>query len=189
MTVHYSGNLGLAHDTATIQQAMVTLAADERIQFTFAGGGPQRKALQDFCRQNSLNRVDFRPYCSRDQLSNSLAEGHLGLVTQNPATTGSIVPSKVYGIMAAGRPLLYIGSPRATPARIIDRFNCGWYVEAGASDELVDLLTRLAQRPNELREAGARARQAFVDHFDRRLGVDQIISFLGAKHHRVAASA
>ena len=139
--------------------------------------------------RTNLNRVDFRPYCSRDQLSNSLPEGHLGLVTQNPATTGSIVPSKVYGIMAAGRPLLYIGSPRAMPARIIDRFNCGWYVEAGASDELVDLLTRLAQRPNELREAGARARQAFLDHLDRRLGVDQIISILGAKPHRVAASA
>jgi colanic acid biosynthesis glycosyl transferase WcaI len=181
LTVHYSGNLGLAHDTATIQQTMLQLAADDRIRFTFAGGGPQRKALQDFCTQNNLSRVDFRPYCRRDQLSSSLAEGHLGLVTQKPETTGSIVPSKVYGIMAAGRPLLYIGSPRATPARIIERFTCGWYVETGASRELAALLTRLAHQPNEVTEAGERARRAFVDHFDRRLGVNQITAFLGAK--------
>jgi glycosyltransferase involved in cell wall biosynthesis len=189
LTVHYSGNLGLAHDTATIQQTMLKLAGDEHIHFTFAGGGPQRKALQAFCEREGLSRVTFRPYCSRDQLSSSLAEGHLGLVTQKPETTGSIVPSKVYGIMAAGRPLLYIGSHRATPARIIERFGCGWSVEAGESDKLVELLTRLAHRPNEISEAGERARRAFVDHFDRRLGVDAITTFIGAKPQRAAASA
>ena len=114
---------------------------------------------------------------------------HLGLVTQKPETTGSIVPSKVYGIMAAGRPLLYIGSRRATPARIIERFHCGWFIEAGASDQLVDLLTRLAQRPNEVRDAGDRARRAFVDHFDRPLALATIITFLGAQQKPLAATA
>ncbi len=189
LTVHYSGNLGLAHDTATIQQAILTLARDEKIRFVFAGGGPQRNALQAFCESNSLRQVTFRPYCGRDQLSNSLAEGHLGLVTQKPATTGSIVPSKVYGIMAAGRPLLYIGSPKATPARIIERFDCGWSIEAGDSIQLVSLLKKLADNPDLVRDAGQRARRAFLDHFDRSIGVARISAILGAGENSLAATA
>ena len=189
LTVHYSGNLGLAHDTATIQQAIFSLAGQEQIRFVFAGGGPQRKALQEFCQSNNLRQVVFRPYCDRDQLSNSLAEGHLGLVTQKPATTGSIVPSKVYGIMAAGRPLLYIGSAKATPARIIQRFDCGWTVEPGDSAQLVALLLRLAATPDLIRDAGQRARRAFVDHFDRGIAVSQISKILGAEEQSLAATA
>ncbi|HMJ61387.1 MAG TPA: hypothetical protein VK493_06465, partial [Bryobacteraceae bacterium] len=106
------------------------------------------------------------------------SEGHLGLVTQKPETVGSVVPSKVYGIMAAGRPVLYIGPRRATPARIIERFGCGWHVEAGDSSSLVALLNRLVDRPEEIHIAGERARQAFLENFDRPLGVTRIVSTL-----------
>lgn len=181
LIVHYSGNLGLAHDTATIQQAMLAFAGDQRVRFIFAGGGPQRKSLQRFCESHDLTQVTFRPYCGRSQLTNSLAEGHLGLVTQKPETEGSIVPSKVYGIMAAGRPILYIGPRTATPARIIERFNCGWHVEAGDPANLVSLLGWLAHSPDEIRDSGERARRAFVDNFDRRMGVAKIASILGAQ--------
>jgi colanic acid biosynthesis glycosyl transferase WcaI len=189
LTVHYSGNLGLAHDTSTIQNAMLALSANEHTRFVFSGSGPQKKAMQDFCELNQIHQSIFRPYCTRDQLSNSLAAGHLGLVTQKPETVGSIVPSKVYGIMAAGRPLLYIGSVRATPARIIERFNCGWFIEAGDSESLVELLRNLANQPDEIRTAGQRARRAFVENFDRRIGAATIAEILGAQEQRVAATA
>jgi glycosyltransferase involved in cell wall biosynthesis len=188
LTVHYSGNLGLAHDTSTIQEAMLALVGDQRIRFIFAGGGPQKKSLQTFCEKHNLAHVTFRPYCDRAQLSNSLAEGHLGLVTQKPETAGALVPSKIYGIMAAGRPLLYIGPRHTTPAKVIERFNCGWQIEAGTPGNLVGLLSRLAHRPDEIRHAGARARGALVDHFDRRIGVARIAAILGAEKLRGAAT-
>ena len=97
----------------------------------FAGGGFRRQQLEKFCREQGIANVVFRPYSSRAELGASLAEGHLGLVTQLPQTCGSIVPSKTYGIMAAGRPILYIGPREATPARIIERFQCGWQVDPG----------------------------------------------------------
>lgn len=179
LTIYYSGNLGLAHDTRTIRDAMLALQADPRFRFVFAGGGPQKKDLEWFCQENRLSRTEFRPYCGRAELSQSLSAGHLGLVTQRPETAGSVVPSKVYGIMAAGRPILYIGTRRATPARIIERFACGWHVEAGDSEYLVALLNRLADRPEEIYAAGVRARQAFLENYDRPLGVERIISILG----------
>jgi colanic acid biosynthesis glycosyl transferase WcaI len=179
LTVHYSGNLGLAHETRTIRDAMLTLRTDPRFRFIFAGGGPQRRDLEAFCRANALSQTEFRPYCARGELGQSLSEGHLGLATQKPETVGSVVPSKVYGIMAAGRPILYIGDHRATPARIIERFGCGWHVEAGDAEYLVTLLNRLAGRPEEIHAAGERARRAFLENFDRPFGVARIISTLG----------
>jgi glycosyltransferase involved in cell wall biosynthesis len=180
LTIHYSGNLGLAHETQTIRDAMLALRNDSRFRFVFAGGGAQKKDLEAFCQAHSLHGVEFRSYCARGELSQSLSEGHLGLVTQKLETVGSVVPSKVYGIMAAGRPILYIGARHATPARVIERFACGWHIEPGNSEYLIALLNRLVNCPEEIRSAGERARRAFLENFERSLGVGRIASVLGA---------
>ena len=124
--VPYEGYLG--NEVDTISAVVKACANDPRFQFVFAGGGIRRPQLETVCREKGITNVLFRPYSSRAELGASLAEGHLGLVTQLPQTCGSIVPSKTYGIMAAGRPILYIGPRVATPARMIERFECGWQV-------------------------------------------------------------
>ena len=81
--------------------------------------------------------------------------------------------------MAAGRPLLYIGPRGAAPARIIEKFGCGWHIEPGDVTGLVMLLRSLAACPTQFREAGLRARSALVEHYDRHIGVVRIASILG----------
>lgn len=179
LIVHYSGTFGLAHEERTIAQAMRQLRDDERFRFVFVGGGARRSPLEEFCRREGIHNAEFRPYASRSDLSRSFAEGHVGLVTQIPETEGSVVPSKSYGIMAAGRPMLYIGPRAATPARLLDRHDCGWRIEPGNPDGMVRLLRRLEQDRGLLREAGARARSAFEQYYDRPIGVGRILSILG----------
>jgi glycosyltransferase involved in cell wall biosynthesis len=188
LRIHYSGNFGLAHDVATIRDTMLALKNDSHFRFTFAGGGSHRPPLEQFSRTNSLSAVQFKPYASRSELSSSLAEGHIGLVTQKPETLGSVVPSKTYGIMAAGRPLLYIGPRTATPARVIERFDCGWRIEPGDRDGLCALLTTLGSNRDLIYKAGARARRAFEQNYERAIGVARIIEVLGGRR-LVAASA
>jgi glycosyltransferase involved in cell wall biosynthesis len=175
----YSGNLGLAHDLATISGVMERLASHPGFHFDFAGGGPQRKELDDFCRRRAIGNASFRPYVRLEQLGASLAEGHIGLVTQKPATLGAVVPSKVYGLMAAGRPVLYIGPAAATPARVIRRFDCGWHFECGDVEGVVGLLTRLLAHPEEIYEKGECGHRAFVEHYDKPAGVARICRVLG----------
>jgi hypothetical protein len=91
-----------------------------------------------------------------------------------PETQGSIVPSKIYGIMAAGRPLLYIGPDGSTPARHIQDFGCGWRIRPGDVDGLVQLLHHLNLNRDLLVEAGARGRAAFERNFDHPLGVARV---------------
>lgn len=145
----------------------------------FAGGGVRRQQLENLCREQGIANATFRPYCSRAGLCGSLAEGHLGLVTQLPQTCGSIVPSKTYGILAAGRPLLYIGPREATPSRMIQRFHCGWQIDPGDTVTLTSLLERLAVERHLISEAGKRARQAFEQHHDRSMGAARIVKILG----------
>ena len=174
----YSGNLGLAHDVDTLRAAIHAFRSDPRFRFVFAGAGPRREALQLFCRDNP--HVVFSGYSPRARLAESFGACHVGLVTQNPAALGSVVPSKTYGLMAAGRPVLFIGPSDATPACIVRRFDCGWQIEPGDSAALVALLERLAAEPALIPRAGARARAAFLRHFDLPIGVARIASILGA---------
>ncbi len=174
----YSGNLGLAHDIETLQGAMLALNKAGRFHFTFAGGGPRRKSLESFALGHKLSNIFFRGYCPRSELSQTLAQCHVGVVTQHPRVHGSVVPSKVYSILAAGRPIVYIGQVDTTPARIIRRFDCGWQIDPGDVDGLVGVLQRLEANRWLVHSAGQRARQAFLENYDREIGVRRIAAIV-----------
>ena len=187
LTVLYSGNLGLAHDVATLCGALQALAADARFRFIFAGGGPRREALEQFCAQRQVRNAEFRGYSQRHELTDSLAACHVGLVTQKPETVGAVVPSKLYGLMAAGRPILYVGPATGTPARLIRQFACGWRVEPGDVEGLVAILGWLSEHPDEIQDAGQRAYAAFEAHYDRPAGVQRIGRIIGVNLHSSVA--
>ena len=180
----YSGNLGQAHDLETLEHSMLTLRDDPRFRFVFVGSGKKREELSDFCSANGITSLELRPYVSRDQLSEGLAAGDIGLVTQHNICCGSVVPSKVYGIMAAGRPILFIGPRAATPALVIERHQCGWQIDCGDDKSLSALLLILAQNPHLVHEAGLRARKALLEHYDVQPSIDRIANILapGAHH-------
>ncbi|MDR5727262.1 MAG: glycosyltransferase family 4 protein, partial [Terriglobia bacterium] len=181
LVIQYSGNFGMAHEAETITGVIERLQNHPDFQFMFVGGGSKRPALMELCRAKDIRNVEFREYCDRADLGKNLAKGHLGLVTQLPQTVGSVVPSKIYGIMAAGRPLLYIGPDHSTPARHVHRFNSGWHIQPGDIDGLEQLLLRLNQNRHLLAEAGARARTAFDQSFDRPIGIARMLEVLEGK--------
>lgn len=182
LTVLYSGNLGMAHDVDTIAAAMRRLASDGRFRFVFAGAGSRRKPLENLC----LPNVTFLGYQDASRLSAHLAACHLGLVTQNPATLGCVVPSKTYALMAAARPILFIGPRDATPAKIIERTQCGWQIDPGDSEGLLSLLHLLASDQALIHQAAHRAHQAFLTHYNLPQGVAGICSILGISSPRPA---
>ena len=189
LVVHYSGTFGFAHEENTIVAVMRQLRGDTRFHFVFAGGGARRETLEKFCRAERMGTAEFRPYATRSELGPSLADGHVGLVTQIPETLGAVVPSKTYGIMAAGRPVLYIGPPGSTPARILELHGCGWRIEPGDAAGMVLLLERLERDRSLVREAGALARRAFEKFYDRPIGVARILSILGVSNTPRASAA
>ena len=180
LTVLYSGNLGLAHDLDTIFGAIRNLRDDDRYDFIFVGSGGRRAELSAFAEAEQIRSIELRPYADRVDLGQSLAVGDVGLVTQHDVCCGTVVPSKVYGLLAAGRPVLFVGPANAMPARIIRDFACGWHVPVGQVEQLTNLLRHLREHPEEIHEAGDRGRRALLDRFDLPIGVARIAEIIGA---------
>ena len=181
--VGYAGNLGRAHDVDTIietitllqQRAAKAPAADfsRQIIFVFIGGGVQHARLEREVFQRGLTNVQLHPYQPRARLAETLGMADAHLVSLSPKLEGLIVPSKFYGIAAAGRPTLFIGATNGEIARLIEEFECGFTINPGDGKGLADRILQLAQDPQLCAALGARARTAFEKHWDKSRAVEK----------------
>ncbi len=167
--VMYSGNFGLAHDVDTIAGAIDRLAGRDDVQFVFVGSGKRMDELRHRSTAAGRRHVRFEPYQPRQSLGQLLGAADIHLISQAQAMRGLIVPSKLYGIMAAARPTLFVGPADAEVARVLADYDCGRVVAVGQIDPLVEQIEHLARDP-ELRAAlGARARAALEQAYRRDL--------------------
>lgn len=117
--VAYSGNLGRVHDLEPVLEVAEAMKADPSVAFVFIGAGPQRSALVAAATTRGLANVQFHPAQPRELLNTTLALGDLHLVTLLPGCEGLVFPSKLYGAIAVGRPVLVIGPASSELARTV----------------------------------------------------------------------
>jgi glycosyltransferase involved in cell wall biosynthesis len=141
--VGYSGNLGRAHEFDTMVGAMEQLREDDRIVFAFIGGGAGMVGLERTVAAAGLSNVRFFPYQPRERLSESPSVADVRLVSLRPQLEGLIVPSKIYGILAAARPTVFIGDADGEVARLIAEWRVGFTVPVGGVGNFVECLWRL----------------------------------------------
>jgi len=167
--VGYSGNLGRGHEFETVLAAAERLRSDQRLCFLFIGGGKQFAELAHSVRRRGLDHLfRFLPYQERKILRLSLGVPDIHLISLRPEVEGLIVPSKLYGIAAAGRPIIAVGASDGEVGRLVRRHNCGVLVEPGQGELLADRLRCLRANPGRLAEMGRRARAMLEVHFTRR---------------------
>ena len=166
--VAYSGNLGRAHDYTTIFDAAVALRVHEEIVFLIIGDGSGYHALKSRAESTGLNNLRFLPYQPLDRLADSMAAGNLHLVSLKPSLEGLIVPSKFFGILAASRPVIFIGDSDGELARVIDASNCGRVVAEGNGAELASVLLSLADDRRQCDDMGSLGRELLQTQFARR---------------------
>jgi glycosyltransferase involved in cell wall biosynthesis len=172
--VLYSGNMGRAHDLATLLGAARAMRAREDLVFLFIGDGNKRSEVEAAAAE--LPAVRILPYVARQRLSESLSSGDVHVVTQTDCTVGLLEPSKLYGAMAVGRPILFIGPAGGEAAATVDRERLGAVVAPGDVANAVAALERLLQDD----EAGPRARTAFERAYDRQVRTAQLAEILEA---------
>ena len=168
----YSGNFGLAHELDTFIDAareLERLAAP--VRFAFVGAGARREETER--RSGGLRNVGFYPYQPYSALSDSLGAADVHLVSLRTGLEGLIEPSKLYGVMAAGRAVIYVGPPKSEPAEVIERYGTGWVARPGDTASVVSALLDAHADRTRLMGFGRAARQAFSSSFDRTVAVER----------------
>jgi colanic acid biosynthesis glycosyl transferase WcaI len=148
-TVMYSGNFGLAHPFEAIIEAVKLLeAASAPVRFVFAGAGPKLDSVRTALA--NCASVEFRPPVALENLPAALAVADAHLACMNETLIGLVVPSKIYGALAVGRPCIFLGPRESEAARIISELKCGLVLDprTGGS-ELAAVLQRWANRDSE----------------------------------------
>lgn len=163
--IGYSGNLGRAHMASAVAELVRRTHDLPDTTWLFVGGGPGLAAIETTARELGDDAVVLRPYQPRRSLAQSLSVPDLHLVSLDPACEGLIMPSKFYGILAAGRALVVLGDPDGAIAREVRRHDLGICLDPARPDGWRDGLARLLADPGEIAAMGQRARHHYEAHY------------------------
>jgi colanic acid biosynthesis glycosyl transferase WcaI len=167
--VQYSGNMGLWHDMESFVHAADRLREDGRIHFLFIGRGRRRQYAEQLSRDLGLTNTTWLDLLPREQLAESLVACDVALISLQKGLEGVAVPSKLYGILASGRPLIAQVPRESEVSFVVQEENCGIQVEPGDMDGLVGAIQSLAHDASLCSLMGANALAAYrskytIDH-------------------------
>lgn len=175
--VLYSGNIGYLHEFDTIIAAAEGLAkkGTKEIVFVFIGEGIKKRYIEEKVREKGLDNILFFSYQPREILTYSLGLADVSLVTLEKGFEGMVVPSKIYGILASGRPVIAVVGGESEIVEIVRKGNCGKIVKIGDYQALVDSIMDYYKDREKCGEDGLNGRRYFEKNFDRKIATRKYI--------------
>jgi colanic acid biosynthesis glycosyl transferase WcaI len=167
----HSGNVGLSQNLEVLIEAADRLRSRERLTIAIVGDGSKRASLEAMVASRGLSNVRFLPYQPKALLHDSFATADAFLVALKSGIEGFIVPSKVYGILAAGRPYIAATDPSSEAAQIARESGCGLVAAPGDPAALAEAIATLYDNPVMTRDMGTRARLV-ARQYDRKVAVE-----------------
>lgn len=158
--VQFAGNMGPTHGLESLLEAATKLRINREIHFLFIGSGAKRGWLEDKSRENGLRNITILPSRPRTELSNLLNACDVAIVSLVSGMAGVSVPSRMYNILAAGKPIIGATDGDSELALAIEEDRLGWVVPPNRPDSIVDAILDARARPDRLGEMGVRARLA-----------------------------
>jgi putative colanic acid biosynthesis glycosyltransferase WcaI len=152
----HAGNLGFYGAWGTLLKA-AELLRNENTGLVFVGGGANRAALE--ASASGASNVRFLPFRPVEQVPHVMMAGDLQIITVRRGLEGVVVPSKLYSILAAGRPVLVVAAASSDAARIVVESGCGMAADPDDPAALADAIRELHDNPARLAEMGRRARE------------------------------
>ncbi len=176
-TLSYSGSLSFNTNLDPVLGAAELLAGDE-FSFVIVGDGVKKADLQRRAQDRQLDNVQFLPFQPLDQYPQVLAAADINLVTLNRQAAMASVPSKLFKMMASGRPVLAITIEGNEVHRLIHDSECGLCVPPDDPGRLAQALRYAAANPDEMDRMGKNGRRHLEENFSRRDCVRRIAAIL-----------
>ena len=118
----------------------------------------------------NMSLAGFAP---ESALVTRLAAADIHLVSLRPEWTGLVVPSKFFGSLAAGRPVIFAGSRTAAIARWIEEYKVGWVLDRQSEHAVIEELRALARAPDKLKALHQHCHKVYHQHFSRTCVMDE----------------
>ena len=176
--VMYSGNLGLCQPLGEVVEAAALLRDRPEIVFVLIGDGATRKTLEKAVHERGLENVRFLPYQPKAELAQSLSAADVHLVPLDPRVVSCVMPCKIYGVLAAGRPALVLAPEACELAELVRDGELGRVVPPGQPAALAEAIRWCAASPQSLAAMGVRARHQAEAEYGRAHCVAQIAAVL-----------
>lgn len=168
--IMYSGNHSPSNPLDTLLEAAAALKHESDLQFLFVGGGVGKKAVVEFVRQRELANALCLPYQPLADLRFSLSSADVHVVSLGQEMVGIIHPCKIYGAMAAGKPILYIGPTPSHISDLLDEHEIGWRIQHGDVAGAVNVIRQIkSTAPAVLARMGTTAQRVLRDNLSQSL--------------------
>ncbi|MBK4730632.1 glycosyltransferase family 4 protein [Oxynema sp. CENA135] len=175
--VMYSGNMGLPHKFETILEVAKNLEKYDKIVFVFIGTGARRSEVEKAIAAGTDN-IQLLDYQPQDLLAHSLSAASVHFISLKDGFEGIVVPSKFYGALASGRPILYEGNSRGEIARAIQEIGCGEVIEPGNSQQLYEKILYYYENSSVTIGDGNRAWNAHNTLYKQELSLEKYLNAL-----------
>ena len=176
----YSGNIGYLHEFDTIISAAEDIQNKgyKDIFFVFIGEGIKKEYIRKKAEGGGLNNILFFPYQPREMLTYSLGVADVSLVTLVEGFEGMVVPSKMYGILASGRPMIGVVGRESEITEIISKGKCGRVAKIDDWEGLSKIIIEYYKNPQKCKEDGLNGRRYFEENFDRKIATKKYIEVI-----------
>jgi colanic acid biosynthesis glycosyl transferase WcaI len=171
--VMHSGNIGHAQDLDALIRAATFLRDLDDLRIVLIGGGARRDELKSLAKLHETDRVIFMGYQPRELLAQSLSAADVHVVGLAKGLSGYVVPSRLYGILAAGRPVIAAAEGDSETATVVERVDCGVVVPPGRPELLAREIRRAHDGLYDLELMGARGRAFVSSEADRLVAVER----------------
>ena len=176
--IMHSGNIGLSQGLEVLLSAVNAIRESRSFYLIFVGEGAAKDEIRRKAHLIGMRNVLFISYQPKEMLSFSLSAADLHIVSSRKGMAGAVVPSKVYGILAAGRPYLAITDKENEAALIARECRCGLWAVPDDADKIADSLKWAMTHPDALDEMGRRARHIAESRFDKKIIINEWLEVL-----------
>ena len=170
-TVMHSGNVGHAQNLDNLVRAATYLRDLDDLAIPVVGFGARHAEIRDLAARLEADQVVFLPYQPREVLPQSLAAAHVHYVGLAKGLAGFVVPSRVYGILAVGRPVIVAVDPDSETSRLVEEAQCGVALPPDRPDLLAGAIRDAHDGRLDLEQMGARGRDYVVREADRSIAL------------------
>jgi glycosyltransferase involved in cell wall biosynthesis len=169
--VMHSGNVGHAQDLDSLVRAATFLRDLDDLLIAIIGTGARHAELVALAERLETDKVLFAYYQPRHLLAQSLSAADVHVVGLAPGLAGYVVPSRLYGILAVGRPVIVAADPESETAQVVQEIGCGILVPPGRAELLAHAIRDAHDGKYDLDEMGARGRAWVEREADRSVAV------------------